>query len=70
MATAKQLKEWQERERILRASLAIAERGVKRDTEALAKTKAYRNNCERLLEEHLANAPTLTPKQAASLKSS
>lgn len=65
MATAKGLKKWEEREKILRASVQIAERHVRRDTEALEKTKAHRDNCEKMLEEHLLNAPVLTPKQAA-----
>lgn len=63
MATKKKIKEHAERERHLRASLANAERFVKRDTEALEKTKQYRDTCERLLAEHMANAPMPTANQ-------
>ena len=66
MATNKQIKEHAERERQLRASLTSAERYVKRDAAALKKTKQYRDDCERLLAEHIANAPLLTAKQASS----
>lgn len=65
MATAKELKEWEERAKNLRASVKIAERHVQRETEALEKTKTYRDNCEKMLADHLRNAPVLTPKQAA-----
>lgn len=65
MASAKELKEWEAREKTLRASLANWERFVRRDAETLEKTKQGRDNYERALAEHLARAPILTPKQAA-----
>jgi hypothetical protein len=65
MAAVKELKAWEQRERDLRSSLRLAESYLKKDAETLEKTKAYRDSCERLLAEHLRNAPILTPKQAA-----
>lgn len=69
MAGAKKLKDWETRERDLRASLARAERYVELDAKTLERTRAYRDTCERMLAEHLANAPVLTPKQAARRQS-
>ncbi len=66
MATVKELKAHEERERNLRRSLENAERYVERDAKELEKTKAYRDNCRKALDEHLAKTPELTPKQAAA----
>ena len=64
MASAKELKAWEQRESVLRASLSIANRSVDRATEALKSAQAVRALAEQRLETHLATAPVLTKKQA------
>lgn len=68
MATAKELKIWEDREQSLRRSVSIAEKAVERETIELNKAKDFRFRCLKMLEDHLAAQPTLTTRQAARRK--
>lgn len=68
MASAKELREWEDRERCLKQSLKLAERYVERDRATLEKTIAYFADCVKALADHQAAAPKLTPRQAEQRK--